>query len=77
MDRNIFKMTEEQRLEAGIDSLPGDLMEAIGEMEKSDFVRETLGDHVFRKYIKAKKKEWNQYRTSVSKWEIDNYLTKY
>lgn len=76
-DRNIFGMTSEQRLHEGIASLPGSLEEAISEMIKSKLPRQVLGKHIFEKFIEAKNEEWNEYRTKISKWEIDEYLTKY
>ena len=36
-----------------------------------------LGDHIFEKYIEAKEEEWDSYRTKITQWEIDEYLTKY
>ena len=77
VERNIFKMDTDERMEDGIDSLPGSLEEAIYHMENSDFVKETLGEHTFTNYIKAKKIEWDEYRTKVTPWEIDNYLEQY
>ena len=74
---NIFDMSDEERKADGIDSLPGSLEEAVNELEKSDFCKEALGDHVFKKFIEAKRKEWDGYRTSISQWEIDNYLARY
>lgn len=38
---------------------------------------EALGDHVYTKYLEAKKSEWEDYRTKVSQWELENYLIKY
>ena len=76
-DKNIFGMTQEQRLEEGIASLPGSLEEAIDEMKESKLAKQVLGNHIFEKYIEAKSEEWNEYRTKVSKWELDQYLTKY
>lgn len=76
-DKNIFEMTDEQRLAEGIESLPGSLKEALDEMKKSELAREVLGEHIFEKYIEAKNEEWDEYRTKVSKWEVDQYLTKY
>jgi glutamine synthetase len=75
--KNIFDMTPEERMADGIESLPGSLEEAVNEFENSDFIRESLGDHVYTKFIEAKRKEWDGYRTSVSQWEIDNYLAQY
>lgn len=76
-DKNIFDMTEEERSQEGIGSLPGNLKEAIDELEQSAFAREVLGDHIFTKFIEAKNEEWNDYKTKVNKWELDQYLTKY
>ncbi|OPZ89246.1 MAG: Glutamine synthetase [Firmicutes bacterium ADurb.Bin419] len=76
-DKNIFEMTEEQRLAEGIEALPGSLKEAIDEMKKSELVRQVLGNHIFEKYIEAKSEEWDNYRTKVSEWEVDQYLTRY
>ena len=67
-------MDEEARQEAGITSLPGNLFEAIQEVSRSSIVREALGDHIFLKFIENKKKEWDNFRIHVSKYEIDTYL---
>lgn len=77
VEENIFIMSEEERAKRGIGSLPGSLEEAIKEFENSQLMRETLGDHIFEKYLEAKKLEWDDYRTKVHQWEIDSYLTKY
>lgn len=76
-NKNIFQMTEEQRKAEGIDSLPGSLMEAIEEMRANPMVKAVLGEHTFEKYIEAKLDEWDDYRTKISQWEIDTYLTRY
>ena len=56
------------------DSLPANLNEAITAMEKSDLVRETLGEHVFEYFLRNKRAEWNEYRRQVSAFELDRYL---
>lgn len=77
IDRNVFEMTKEEREEAGVDSLPESLHEAIQYMKESKLVRDTLGQHTFDNYIMAKEVEWDNYRTQVHSWEIENYLSKY
>jgi glutamine synthetase len=67
-------MTEQERDRRGIASLPGSLGEAIAEAEKSALVKETLGDHIFNKFIDNKKIEWDRYRIHVSRYELENYL---
>jgi glutamine synthetase len=74
VEEDIYSMTEGERLSRGIQSLPGSLYEAILKCEKSDLVRETIGEHIFDKFIENKKIEWEMYRTQVSKYELDRYL---
>jgi glutamine synthetase len=74
IDRNIFELSEQERAEYGIRRLPANLCEAIEDLENSEFIKAVLGEHVSRKYIEAKKVEWEDYRTQVTKWELDQYL---
>jgi len=74
VEEDIFEMSEEARERHGIESLPGNLLEAIQLTEQSDLVRETLGDHIFQKFIENKKIEWDKYRTHVSQFELEKYL---
>jgi len=67
---------DEARL-AKLTAMPGSLGEAIAEMEKSELVKHTLGDHLFERYVEAKKQEWDEYRLNVSQWELDRYLPIY
>jgi len=75
VEEDIFEMSEASRKKRGIDSLPGSLLEAIQLTEKSELVKEALGDHIFEKFIENKKIEWDQYRTHVSQFELDKYLS--
>jgi len=74
VEEDIFGMTEVERTARGITSLPGDLAEATAETEKSELVRDALGDHIFEKFVENKKIEWHRYRTHVSRYELDTYL---
>jgi len=71
---NIFELTREQREAQGIQNLPENLKDAIKEMRKDPLMLTVLGDHTFKKYMLAKEKEWDEYRTYVSPWEIEKYL---
>jgi glutamine synthetase len=75
VEEDIYEMSEEARKKHGIESLPGNLLEAVQLTEKSELVRETLGDHIFQKFIENKKIEWDQYRTHVSQFELEKYLS--
>ena len=71
---NIYEMSDAQRAQAGIGQLPESLNEAVNEMERSDLVREALGDQVFEWFIRNKRIEWHDYRTRVTAWESESYL---
>ena len=77
INANIFALTAEERKALQIDQLPGTLLEAVEELEKDPFIQEVLGTHISGKYIDAKHKEWQEYRSQVSEWEIEQYLYKY
>jgi len=74
IEEDIFTMTPKRREELGITILPGNLFEAIQETRKSKLVRETLGDHIFGKFIDNKVIEWDRYRTHVTDFELKEYL---
>jgi glutamine synthetase len=77
VNKNIYKMSHRERRHLRIDELPRNLSEALDELEKSDLMRETLGDHVFDQFLTAKREEWDDYIRHVSPWEIDRYLGTY
>ena len=70
-------MTAAEMAEDGIVVMPANLKEAIDELAASSLAKETLGDHIFSKYIEAKEKEWDSYRTAVTDWEVEEYLDIY
>jgi glutamine synthetase len=71
---NLYELTTEELLANKIESLPGSLSEAIAEMERSELVAETLGEHVFEWFIRNKRDEWAGYKAQISQWELDRYL---
>jgi glutamine synthetase len=54
--------------------LPANLHEAILAMEKSELVKETLGEHVFEYFLRNKRSEWEEYSKQVTAFELDRYL---
>ncbi|MCQ2521093.1 MAG: type I glutamate--ammonia ligase [Lachnospiraceae bacterium] len=77
VNRNIFEMTAEERKAAQIESLPDNLLEAVEELEKDELVKAALGGHIAPLYVSAKKREWKEYASQVTAWELDRYLYKY
>ena len=77
VDCNIYEMTPGERRAAGIENMPADLKEAVDCLVADEFLYSVLGEHITTKYVEAKMKEWENYTTRVSQWEIDEYLYKY
>ena len=77
VDTNIFEMSYREKRRLRIDDLPHDLNEACDELEKDDVIRAALGDHVAKHFLTAKRQEWKDYITQVSRWEVENYLLRY
>lgn len=74
VDQNIFDMTQEEKDAAGITALPAHLIEAVQALEEDTFIQEVLGEHISKKYVESKKKEWEEYISQVTEWETSSYL---
>lgn len=72
---NIYHLTEKQKKDLDIKSLPSSLSEALDELEADTVIRSALGPHVYENFMTAKRIEWDEYRTQVHRWEIDRYLS--
>jgi glutamine synthetase len=73
---NLHTRSSEELQAQGIRTLPGNLHDAVAEMEGSDLAREALGEHVFEWFIRNKRAEWAEYKTQVSQFELDRYLPR-
>ncbi len=74
VEKDVYHLSEGEKAELGIESLPGSLSEAIELTEQSELVHKTLGDHIFYSLIESKKIEWDEYRMQVHPYEIEKYL---
>ncbi|MGL5435536.1 MAG: type I glutamate--ammonia ligase [Lachnospiraceae bacterium] len=77
VNENIFAMSEEEMNARKIKQLPETLGEALEAYEDDPFVRELLGEHIYKKFLQAKAAEWKKFRAEVTDWEIEEYLYKY
>jgi len=73
-EQDVYHMSDAERQKAGIGSLPGSLNDAMQLTEKSQLVKEALGDHVFNAFLANKRAEWDAYRMNVTQWELERYL---
>jgi glutamine synthetase len=73
-EADIYEMDGEEREKLGISTLPGSLGEAVSEAEKSDLLRETLGDETFEKLLRNKRAIWDKYRAILTAYELEHDL---
>ncbi|MCX7619958.1 MAG: type I glutamate--ammonia ligase [Acidimicrobiales bacterium] len=71
---NVYELTPEERAAEGLRALPQSLSEALDEMEQSELVAETLGEHIFEWFLRNKRNEWMEYKTQVTPFELQRYL---
>ena len=49
----------------------------INELKKDKLIQEVFGQSLFAKYLQLKTKEWNEFKTQITPWEIDKCLDVY
>ena len=72
-----YDLSEKDRRERGIRTLPKSLRQAISELDADPVVRASLGDHLYHAFRDAKLEEYERYRRAVHPWERDAYLRLY
>jgi len=73
-EEDVYHMTEEQRTAKSIGVLPANLGEALDELTKDRYLRESLGKKFCDKFLQTKRKEWRDFNTAVHEWERKKYL---
>ncbi len=74
VELDVYHLPAAQRAKMGIKELPGSLIEAIENAEKSDLLKDTLGEHIFNELLMSKRVEWDDYRIRVFPFEHETYL---
>ena len=75
METNLYELSVPERRALGIESLPESLGEAIELAAESEVVEKALGPELRDRLVALKRKEWDEYRVQVSRWELDRYLS--
>jgi glutamine synthetase len=75
VEENVYEFDSLKLQSREIAALPGTLEEALQELEKDLVIAEVFGEQTFRRYLEAKRLEWDEYRVQVSSWELNRYLT--
>jgi glutamine synthetase len=74
VEENLYEFDSTMLARHNVQTLPGSLREALDELERDELVRDTLGPHVFERFMEAKRQEWEDYRVRVTPWEVERYL---
>lgn len=71
---NVWALSDSERRAMGIQPLPQSLDHAIRKLEESELVAETLGEEVFSFVLANKRREWSDYRSQVTPFELKQNL---
>jgi glutamine synthetase len=59
----------------GLAMLPGSLGAALDALREDEVIQTALGANVYERFVDAKQLEWESYRSYVSAWEVERYLS--
>ena len=71
---NVWALNDAERRAMGIQPLPQSLDHAIRKLEESELAAETLGEEVFSYVLANKRREWSEYRSQVTQYELKQNL---
>ena len=71
---DVHQLTHRERRAMGYKDLPSSMDQALREFEKSEFMAEVLGEHVFEFFLRAKWEEWRDYQRQITTVELRNNL---
>jgi glutamine synthetase len=74
---NMYELPDKELERRGVKQLPRTLLESITAFESDDLGRRVMGEDLFKSYVALKTSEWWNFHNTISRWEIDNYLTKF
>ncbi|RLC74725.1 MAG: type I glutamate--ammonia ligase [Chloroflexi bacterium] len=77
LEWNLYDLDETRRQARNVEMLPGSLKEALDYLAEDEVIQDALGPHVYERFVRAKTQEWDEYRLTVSSWEIERYLATY
>ena len=73
-EEDVYHMTMQERAKKGIGVLPANLGEALDELARDKYLRESMGKKFIEKFLQIKRKEWRDFNTTVHEWERKKYL---
>ena len=77
IDVNMYELSDEELAEKGVTRLPRTLLEAVDAFADDDLAVEVMGKELAGSFIDIKSAEWWEFHNRISKWELDEYLSKF
>jgi len=79
---NLYSYSYEELTARGLRSLPANLLDAAGELDRDETLRAALGrtresEEYVDYYLRVKRDEWFRYHEQVTSWEVREYLTRF
>jgi glutamine synthetase len=74
VEENVYEMSDKERTRNSIETLPGNLGEALDQLSKDKFLQDELGHGFYLKFLQLKTREWNDFNRTVHEWERKKYL---
>ncbi|MGQ9709645.1 MAG: glutamine synthetase family protein [Anaerolineae bacterium] len=74
VNEDVYHLNEAMLRERSIGTLPSTLAEALNELERDEVIQEALGPVIVETMLRARWKEWEEYRIQVTPWELERYL---
>jgi glutamine synthetase len=56
-------------------TLPSSLGSALDALREDELIQSALGANIYERFVDAKQQEWESYRSFVSAWEVERYLS--
>ncbi len=74
IEEDLYQFDDAKLREMNVETLPSSLYEAVLEFRNNPLTKQIFGDTLYRRYIRIKEREWNEFKIQVTPWELDNYL---
>ena len=71
---DVTSLTHRERRAMGYRDLPTSLDDALRELERSEFMAEVMGEHIFEFFLRSKWDEWHNYTEQITPFELDTTL---
>ena len=72
INENLYTMAD-----SGVARLPGTLEDAVHALEQDPVITAALGQHIVSQFVSGKLREYREYQSQISQWELEQYLITY